>query len=360
VNTHGGPPRSLHVITSNARRGAETFAVELVLALEALGLEARVVALTASENEQAHPAPHLGRSARSLDTLRALRWEASQVDVVVAHGSATLGACALSLVGTRTRLINRLIGELGYWVRPGRHRIAVQGLLRRPQRHVVLGERAADELARDFRVPRDRIDVIANAVPSGAFRRAEPRDREQARRRLGVGARGACLAYVGALSVEKDVGTALAAMSLVDDAHLVIAGDGPLRHSLEAQATELAPGKVSFLGVTENPAEVYAAADLLLLPSRTEGMPGVIIEAGLVGTPTLASAVGVIPEMIDDGVTGFVTSPGDPGLLAARIREALTVAAAVGSTAADVFRERYTMQQVAPLWAQTLERAWSG
>ena len=102
---------------------------------------------------------------------------------------------------------------------------------------------------------------------------------------------------------------------------------------------------------------MYAAADALVLPSLSEGLPAVIVEAGLMQTPTIASAVGAIPEVIDDTVTGYLVPPGEPELLAKRIEEALPHAGDVGRRARDAFLGRYTMEAVLPAWEATLEAA---
>jgi glycosyltransferase involved in cell wall biosynthesis len=136
---------------------------------------------------------------------------------------------------------------------------------------------------------------------------------------------------------------------------VVIAGDGPLRPELESLGGRVAPDQVRFLGSIEDPRQLYTAADLLVLPSRSEGMPAVIIEAGLVGTPTLASAVGAIPEMIDDGVTGFLAPPAQPAALADLVATALGQAVTVGRRAREAFRERYDIVSIAPQWTRVID-----
>jgi hypothetical protein len=129
---------SLHVVTSDARRGAETFASDLVAELRRVGLRASVVGLCRSEMVEVHDMQTLGRSRRSAGTLRRLRSAARDVDVVVAHGSATLEACGLGLLGTGVPFVYRTIGDPGYWVTSSWRRRGVGWLLRRATRNVVL------------------------------------------------------------------------------------------------------------------------------------------------------------------------------------------------------------------------------
>ena len=352
----GRPLRSLHVITSDARRGAETFAVHLVESLRAQGQPARLVALARSESQHPHAVSVLGARRRTVGTFRALRRHARGADVVVAHGSDTLEACAVGIAGTGVPFVYRSIGDPTYWVAPGARRAAVGMLHRRAQRHVALWHGAAEQLASRYRLPQSRIDVVPNAVPAGQFPRASDGDRQRARARLGLAPDASCVAAVGALSTEKDLPSLLAALEGLDVVGL-IAGDGPERGALHRKAEAMHGADVRFLGAVEHPGDVYAAADLLVLPSRTEGMPAAVIEAGLTGTPAVATAVGALPEMLDHGRTGFLVQPADPAGLARTIREALPVAREVGARAADEFARCYTIEHVTPCWARVLERA---
>jgi glycosyltransferase involved in cell wall biosynthesis len=348
---------SLHVVTSDARRGAETFAVDLAGTLEAAGNVARVIALSPSGMQEAHDLPALGPTRRSLSTLTALRHAARRADVVVAHGSSTLEACAVGLAGSGIPFVYRTIGDPAYWVREGFRRRRVGWMLRRAERHVVLWADAADHLARAYGIPAANIDVIPNAVAEDRFPFSDPAARSAARRRFGVPPGLPCLAFVGALSPEKDVGSLVDALAHLPDARLLVAGDGSERPSLETRSEQVAPGRVTFLGSIADPREVYAAADLLLLPSLSEGMPAVVIEAGLVGTPSVATAVGAVPEMIEDGRTGFLVTPQDPGALASKVMEALPRGEEVGQQAREAFTTRFGLHAVARQWATVIEQA---
>jgi glycosyltransferase involved in cell wall biosynthesis len=348
--------RSLHVITTDARRGAETFAVQLVAALQELGSDAAIAAMGSSGSRDAYSVPVLGTNRRSPVFVSALRRAAKRVDVVVAHGSSTLEACAIAMTGTSVPFVYRNIGDPSYWVQAGWRGHAVGVMMRQATRVAALWPEAALRIHQRHDIPLDRIDVIANAVDETRYSRASQRERTLARRALGLPA-GPCLAFVGALSPEKDPATAIRALSRLPGASLLVAGDGPELAALRRVADSIAPARVRFLGQVVDPVEVYRAADLLLLPSLTEGMPAVILEAGLVGTPTVSSAVGAVPTMVHDGETGFLAPPGRPSAFADRVAAALPSAAEVGDRAAAEFRGNYSIEAVAKAWVQTLERA---
>jgi phosphatidyl-myo-inositol dimannoside synthase len=113
----------------------------------------------------------------------------------------------------------------------------------------------------------------------------------------------------------------LAALALTRHRHtLIVAGDGPLRGTLEATTRRLGlADRVTFLGMLAGPAAVRArmrGADLFVLPSRTEGMPRVLLEAMAVGLPCVATPVGGVPELLP---SSFLVAVDRPDRLAARI-----------------------------------------
>jgi glycosyltransferase involved in cell wall biosynthesis len=100
----------------------------------------------------------------------------------------------------------------------------------------------------------------------------------------------------------------------------VLAGDGPLRSALEAQAAGLGlTGEVEFVGVQASLTELYRQAHILLLTSDHEGTPNVILEAMASGLAVVATRVGDVPSIIEDGRTGFTADPGQTTALAEAI-----------------------------------------
>jgi glycosyltransferase involved in cell wall biosynthesis len=98
---------------------------------------------------------------------------------------------------------------------------------------------------------------------------------------------------------------------------LVLAGDGPLRADLESLAGECGIGhRVRFLGWTENLCALYATLDICALSSSNEGTPVAIIEAMAAARSVVATAVGGVPDVVDDGRTGILVEPGNAAALA--------------------------------------------
>jgi glycosyltransferase involved in cell wall biosynthesis len=105
---------------------------------------------------------------------------------------------------------------------------------------------------------------------------------------------------------------------------LLLVGDGPDRPLLEAQARALGVAdRVQLVGVHAQVAPFLAAADLLVAPSRNEGLGKALVEAMALGCPVVATRVGGIPTVVADGETGRLVPPEDPGALAQAVAELL-------------------------------------
>jgi glycosyltransferase involved in cell wall biosynthesis len=104
------------------------------------------------------------------------------------------------------------------------------------------------------------------------------------------------------------------------DFQIVLVGDGPERARLEAQAESLGlHDRVRLMGHQRDPLPFYAVADVFVLPSLTEGSPNVLLEAMMAGTPIAATAIGGVPEMVQDGRSALLAPAADPTALAKSI-----------------------------------------
>jgi glycosyltransferase involved in cell wall biosynthesis len=177
---------------------------------------------------------------------------------------------------------------------------------------------------------RESLHVIDRGVDASKF---SPSNRADARRRLGLPVDGQLLVWVGRMVEVKRLDILLEAAALLRDRgvppfRIQLVGDGGLRKALEAQAQSLGLGEiVGFAGSQPHDAlpDYYRAADLTVLPSRTEGIPNVLRESLASGTPFVASRVGGIPELaagLEDCCR--LVPPCDPTALADALADALT------------------------------------
>ena len=140
--------------------------------------------------------------------------------------------------------------------------------------------------------------------------------------------RSAIVGAAGRLSPEKGFDVLLAAAARVlrrdPDAGFILFGDGPLRAELAQQIAAAGLGGAFVLtGFRADLDRFLPHFDLLVLPSYTEGLPNVVLEACAAGVPVVATAVGGTPEVIEDGLSGFLVPVGDPDTMADRIVAAL-------------------------------------
>jgi glycosyltransferase involved in cell wall biosynthesis len=346
----------LQVVTSTDRRGAETFAVELGAELEHLGQPVTTVALARGTQEAGLDVPVLGRRARSPQTLGALRRASAQASVVIAHGSTTLSACAIALAVSRVPLVYRNIGDPTFWSSPWPARARTTLWLRRANTVVALTEESARVIRDQLHVPSRRLEVIPTGVSAARHRPATTMARAHARATFGLPEDAVVGVIVGALSPEKDVDLAIRAVAELPGTHLLVCGDGPERAALEAAGVEGAPGRVHFTGALNDPDPAYAAADVVVLSSRTEGLPAVLIEAGLRELPVATCDVGYVRDIVADGVTGFLAKTHSPGHLADAIRRAASLGSAAGIEASRICEARFELGAVAERWDRLLQR----
>lgn len=155
-------------------------------------------------------------------------------------------------------------------------------------------------------------------------------DRDTFLKQMGVGVnhKSLLVGTMGRLHPVKGQGVLLEAVPQVlagfPQTHFIIAGDGSERKNLIRQARRLGVGaQVHFVGFVQEPDNYFNAVDINVLASKSESFPYVLLEGALYKLPTVASAVGGIPELIVDGENGFLVAPGDSGELAQRLNRLL-------------------------------------
>jgi L-malate glycosyltransferase len=166
----------------------------------------------------------------------------------------------------------------------------------------------------------EKTQVIYNGIDFSRLRRKTSAD---PRRQLGIAGDATVVSAIGSLIRRKGQDVLIRAFSLLAptcNMHLLIVGDGPEQANLERLTAELGLwARVQFLGYSADIGGICAASDMVVLASRMDSFGLVLIEAGYLSLPVVASAVGGIPEVIEDGVTGLLVPPDDAHALAAAL-----------------------------------------
>jgi glycosyltransferase involved in cell wall biosynthesis len=346
----------LQVITDDDWRGAQVFMVDLHSALEARGRHVRTVALAPGTLGSRLSVPVLGKTRLGAHTLRALRGEMRQAALTIAGGSTTLAACAIAGAGLRCRNVYRQISDNRFWAPSRWRRLRVRALMSRYDRVVAMYGGAAETLERYFHVPWSRLAVIPNASTAARYPLATAAERSAARVRFGLDPQRHVIAYVGALVPEKGVDVAIHALAHLPDCQLLIAGAGPAQSELENLAEMTVPGRSVFVGPVSRPADVYAASDVVVLPSRGgDSMPTALMEAGFTGRAAVATPIEGIPEIVVDGRTGRIVAVDDPRALARGIQDVLGRAVEFGYEARRWCLERFEINPVADAWRDLID-----
>lgn len=351
--------RILQVVTDRERRGAQTFAIELANGLAGLGASVATVALTDGERPSLD-IDVLGQTRRGMRTLLALRRRARTADVVVAHGSTTLTACAIALVGTRVPFVYRQISDPRYWAPSWLKRVRVAVLLRRAEKVVVLTDAIGASYGEYYRLPSSKFTTIRNGVPGNSYREATEDERQRARASFGLAMDQTVIVCVGALAPEKAIDTLIRSLlALPRSAVLLVAGSGPELPRLQQCAAGVGAHRVVFAGELEDPLRAYHAADIVALASRSEAMPAVLIEGGLCGLPVVATSVGAVGDIVDDETTGLLVPVENQAALDRALERLVSdsdMRNVLGSAARDRC-SRFTVDAVAADWLAALRGA---
>lgn len=214
---------------------------------------------------------------------------------------------------------------------------------------IAVSENVGAYLRRRF--PRAAVHVVPNGLDESTVQ--PTRDRSSIRREWGVADDVPVIGFVGRLAPIKGADlfcqTAIRLGREFPSLHAVLVGEGDQREELEARVREERFGRLHFLGQRNDIGDVLRAIDVLVMPSRHEGLPMVLLEAMAAGRPVVATTVGGIPEVVENGWSALLVPPESVEALTQATRTALTdpqLMEALVKTAQHVVA-RYTAQRMA-------------
>jgi glycosyltransferase involved in cell wall biosynthesis len=227
-------------------------------------------------------------------------------------------------------------------------------LLRRADAHLAVADAQRRYLVDSEGVPEERVHLIYNGVDADQYRPALPGEREAIRRQLGVPDDALVLMAVGSLKPLKGFDALIRASAQLlrtrRDARLVFIGSGLQRVQLEALAAGLGiANQVVFAGLRDDVHAVLRAADVLVLSSRTEVLPTVVLEAMATGLPVVATRVGGVPEIVEPERSAILVPPDDEAALAAaleRVTAAPDLRRALGSRGRAIVELRFRLERM--------------
>jgi len=183
-------------------------------------------------------------------------------------------------------------------------------------------------------VPKEKAVVIHNGLDPLEYRAdLSAAEKKRWRKKLGVPEKAYFILAVGSLTRQKGYSLLFEALKILctcnPSFYLIVAGEGPLLEILQDLAARLdLTEKIGFIGRCDQVPELMAAADVLVLSSLWEGLPGVVLEAMASSLPVVATAVGGVPELIIDGITGLLVKPENPGDLAGKLKMMMAMSSA--------------------------------
>jgi glycosyltransferase involved in cell wall biosynthesis len=191
---------------------------------------------------------------------------------------------------------------------------------------IAVSPQVRDDLVSLGVAPRDRFAVIRLGIELDERVAGAQDGRVESRHYLGIPPDRFAVGWIGRMTAVKRTDDVLVAFKALRDggvdAVLCMVGDGPDREELERRAHELGVVRDTlFLGYQEDVAPYYAAFDALVLPSSNEGTPVSAIEALAAGRPVVATRVGGVPDVVQEGKDGFLVEPGATDDLADRLAQ---------------------------------------
>ena len=193
---------------------------------------------------------------------------------------------------------------------------------------IAISKPVEQHLADDLGVSREKIHLIANGIDLDRFKPVDDRERREARGKMNIAEAAVLIGIIARLSDVKGIDILIKAMPFIlkemTEARLLIVGQGPQEANLKKMTQDLSlRASIDFLDTIGQTRDILAALDVFVMPSLMEGLGLSVMEAQACGIPVVASSVGGLVDLIEDGKSGYLVTANDPRALAERILRVL-------------------------------------
>jgi glycosyltransferase involved in cell wall biosynthesis len=370
--------RILYVIDSLKIGGAEMLLVDMVRAYTQQGHEVSVAYFTHGElydDVRAMGIPIHRLSERGLKDpgvmprlLRLIR--AGQPEVVHTHLSKSDASGQIGAALAKTPVRVSTIHNVNPWRSSRFFSLLMRQATAGCQRHIAVSSEVRDYTVQWSKYPAEKMVVIENGINLGRFDPATalPLDKMAL---WGVPPDAPTVGIIGRLEAQKGHHILLRAAQLVaeemPEARIIVIGSGPLREDLQALSADLGvDDKVVFAGSLRDMPRAFATLDIVTFSSLWEGLPVALLEAMAMERPVVATTVGGIPDVIDDGRNGLLVAPDDAGALTDGLLRVLGdegLAKRLGAEARRTIQQRFSdevmHERIMDLYQSLLKQAQS-
>jgi len=349
----------VHVLDSLEVGGLERTVVRLAIAQKESGDQVQVITIFAN-GPLAEPLTQAGikitcvnkKNGLDLPAMKKIRNVISKgVEIIHSHNVLPHYYATMASLGIKVRRISTR-HDMGVHLKGKRMQFLYNLSLHKTHSVVSVCEAAKTRFVKEKIIPEEMITVIYNGIPAFNGRKEPSKTYSERRQHLKLPASGPIVGSIGRLNAVKDYGTLITAFKEVlknyPDAKLVIAGDGPERNKLQLQIDALAIGdKVTLLGERHDVEALLEQFDIFALTSLTEGFSVALVEAAWTGLPIVATDVGGNSEIVQDGITGYLTEPGNVQDVTQKIEKLLSddqLRRSFGSLSRSRAEENWTLE----------------
>lgn len=351
----------LQLVTKRQYRGAEVFAAELCSLLAGNGHSVLFAGLyeAPSNTLTAHGAENIDLNGRKsafslvllLKLIRLIRKE--NPDIIQANGSDTLKyAVFAKLFMPRLKIVYRNISMVSAWAKEASlKRKFNQWLFKRVNRVTSVGRQSLDDLVKTYHYPPEKTKLIRRGIPQFEIDRINAR--HKLAKEFGFVETDPILIHIGQFSPEKNHPFLIESFEMllthIPNARLVFIGEGIKLNEIRTLVKSKELEKhIFFAGHREHVQELLAGADLFVLGSTIEGVPGVVLEAGMQSLPAVAVKAGGVGEVVQNENTGILIEKHVPLEFSNALMDLLNnemKRKSLGKNAKDFVMRKYSLQQ---------------